>query len=176
MNHDTWRHGKRWSSHKKHLGVSPTDIEATLREAKLAFKNYPDIEAAFVRQIVDSMRARGESSAADVEESQFAQKVGPDRVDLNIDHAAETIDKSMATDGTEQQIRTYYLVLKTYGNGAGMEFFSRVVQPFAEHIRLDHPLEAYHVARAAQGVLHIEPDSQLDQDMQALLARLKPGN
>jgi hypothetical protein len=160
---------------KKRLGASATDIEATLREARLAFKNYPDVEAAFVREIVDSMRARGETSAADLEEAQFAHKVGPERVDLNIDHAADLIRQSMARDGAEAQLRTYYSVLNTYGHGAGMEFFSRIVHPFAEHIKIEYPLEAYHGAQAAQGVLHIEPDSQLDTEMQALLTELKAG-
>jgi hypothetical protein len=150
------------------------DIEATLREFALAFKDYPDLEAPLVHGIAESMRARGETSAADLEESQFAHKVGPERVDLNIDHAADLITQSMATDGAEAQIRTYYGILKTYGNGAGMEFFSRIVQPFAEHIKTDYPKDAYNAVRAAQKVLTIDPNSQLDMEMQELLDELKP--
>jgi hypothetical protein len=160
---------------QKRLGASSKDIEATLREFALAFKDYPDIEAPLVRGIAESMRARGETSAADLEESQFAHKVAPERVDLNIDHAADLINHSMATDGAEQQIRTYYSVLNTYGKGAGMAFFSRVVQPFAEHIKTDYPKDAYNAARAAQSALHIDPNSQLDTEMQGLLTRLKAG-
>jgi len=160
---------------QKRLGAGATDIEATLREARLAFKNYPDIEAVFIRLITESMRARGETSAADVEESQFAHKVGPERVDLNIDHAADIISQSMAKDGAEAQIRAYYSVLKAYGHGAGMEFFSRIVQPFAEHIKTNYPKDAYNAVRAAQSALNIAPNSQLDTEIQALLAELKAG-
>jgi hypothetical protein len=171
------RHLEAWETlliAQKGSGASQMEIEATLREAKLAFKNYPDIEAAFVHLIADSMRKRGETSAADMEETQFGHKVGPERADLNIDHAADLITHSMATDGVEQQMRTYYSVLGTYGNGAGMEFFSRVVMPFVESIKTDRPLDAYNAARAAQKALRIDPNSQLDMEMQDLLARLKP--
>jgi hypothetical protein len=159
---------------QKRLGVSAKDIEATLRQASLAFKNYPDVEVIFIRLIAESMRARGETSAANLEEAQFAHKVGPERADLNIDHAADLVSHSMSTDGVEQQIRTYYSVLNTYGQGAGMEFFSRIVKPFTEHIKAGHPQVAYKAALAAQRALHIDPDSQLDTEMQALLTQLKP--
>jgi hypothetical protein len=56
-----------------------------------------------------------------------------------------------------------------------MAFFSRVVQPFAEHIKTDYPKDAYNAARAAQSALHIDPNSQLDTEMQGLLTRLKAG-
>ena len=158
---------------QKRLKAGPMDIEATLREAALAFKNYPDIEAPLVHGIAESMRARGETSAADLEENQFAHKVGPERVDLNIEHAADLINQSMATDSAEKQIRTYYSVLNTYGKGAGMEFFSRIVVPFADHIKDRYPQDAYNAARAAQKTLHIDPNSQLEEQMQELLARLK---
>jgi hypothetical protein len=161
---------------QQRLGTSPTDIEATMSQAKLAFQGYPDIEAAFTHALAAIMRARGETSAAEVEETQFAHKVAPERVDLNIEHAADLIDQSMATDSVEIQIRTYYSVLKTYGQGAGMEFFSRIVQPFAEHIKTDYPKDAYNAVRAAQKVLAIDPNSQLDEQMQELLTELKPVN
>jgi len=171
------RHLAAWETllnAQQRMGASPAEIEATLRQAKLAFQNYPDIDAAFIHVLAATMRARGETSAADLEESQFAHKVAPERVDLNVDHAADLISHSMATDGAEAQIRTYYAILKTYGHGAGMEFFSRIVQPFAEHIKTDYPKDAYNAARAAQNVLHIDPNSQLDMEMQLLLTELKP--
>ena len=156
------------------LGAAPGDFEATLREARLAFKNYPDIEAAFVRMIADRMRARGETSAADFEESQFGQKVGSDRGDLNINRAADILNRSMATDEVSAQIRTYYSLLRTYGHGAGMEFFSRIVSPFVLHLQdARRPEDAVSAALAAKQVLLIDPNSQLDGQMQELLANVK---
>jgi hypothetical protein len=171
------RHEQAWKIlivAQQRLGASATETEATMREFARAFKDYPDIEAPLVHEIAGSMRARGETSAADLEENQFARKVGPARVDLNVEYAAELIDHSMANDSTEAQIRTYYAVLKKYGQGAGMDFFSRVVMPFAEHIKADYPKDAYNAARAAQGALHIDPNSQLEEQMNELLAELKP--
>jgi hypothetical protein len=172
------RHLSAWETllnAQQGLGASPMEIEVTLRQAKLAFQDYPDIEAAFVHAIAANMRARGETSAADQEENQFVHKVGPERVDLSIDHAADLIGQSMAMDGMEKQIRTYYSVLNSYGRGEGMEFFSRIVQPFAEHIKADYPKDAYNAVRAAKGVLQIDPNSQLDVEMQQLLDELKAG-
>jgi hypothetical protein len=156
------------------LGASQRDIEATMRQAKLAFQNYPDMEAGFTHALAETMRAHGETSEADLEESQFAHKVAPARVDLNIEHAADLLNHSMATDRAEVQIRTYYSILKTYGKHAGMEFFSRIVQPFAEHIKTDYPGDAYNAVLAAQKVLAIDPNSQLEEQMNDLLTQLKP--
>jgi hypothetical protein len=171
------RHLAAWQTlleAQKGLKAGPTDIEATFRECALAFKNYPDIEAPLVHAIAAIMRARGETSAADQQESQFAHKVAPERVDLNVDHAADLISQSMATNSAEAQIRTYYSVLKTYGHGAGMEFFSRIVQPFAEHLKtIGLPREALSTVLAAQQVLKIDPNSQLEEQMNELLTELK---
>jgi len=173
------RHLAAWQTllvAQQRLGASASDTEATLRECALAFKDYPDIEASLVQDIAECMRTRGETSAADVEESQFAHEVGPERVDLNIDHAAYLINHSMAKDDADKQIRTYKAILNTYGDGAGMEFFSRIVQPFAEHLKtMGRPREALSAVIAAQQALHIDPNSQLDTEMQQLLTELKPG-
>jgi hypothetical protein len=158
---------------QKRLGAAPLDIEATLRQARLAFRNYPDIEADLVHAIAESMRARGETSAADVEESQFAHKVGSERADLNVNHAVDVLDHSMATDELNTQVRTYYSLLNLYGRGAGMEFFSRIVAPFVAHLQdARRPEDAKSAALAAQRELHIDPNSQLDKEMKALIDRL----
>jgi hypothetical protein len=174
------RHLAAWQTlleAQKRMGASPTDIEATFREFALAFKNYPDIEAPLVHAIAEDMRARGETSAADQQENQFAHKVAPERVDLNVEHAADLINQSMAADSLQKQIRTYYSILKTYGQGAGMEFFSRIVQPFAEHMKtVGLTREALSTALAARQALKIDPNSELDEQMQVLLTSLKSGN
>jgi hypothetical protein len=171
------RHLAAWQTlleAQKGLKASPTDIEATFREFALAFKDYPDIEAPLVHAIAESMRARGETSAADAEENQFARKVAPERSDVNVDHAASLISQSLASDNLQRQIRTYYSVLKTYGNGAGMDFFSRIVQPFAQHLKdIGQPREALSTVLAAQQVLKIDPNSQLEGQMNELLASLR---
>jgi hypothetical protein len=159
---------------QKRLGTAQMDIEITLRGAKLAFQNYPDIEESFTDLIAESLRARGDGSAAEFEESLFEDKVGSERDDLNISRAADTLKHSMATDNMEMQIRTYYSVLNTYGRGAGMDFFSRIVAPFVVHLQKAHrPEDAVRAAQFAQSALHIDPRSQLDEEMQQLLAWLK---
>lgn len=156
------------------LGAAPADIENTLREMKLAFQGYPDIDAIIVQQIAESLRARGQASAADFEEGQFAHKVGPVRSDLNIDHDTEVMRRSMTQDPLSVQLRTYYALLKADGSGAGIDFFDRIVQPFAEHLRqAGHPAEAVQAVQQARQTLHVEPNSQLEEQIQALLSNLK---
>ena len=152
------------------LGAPPMDRENLLREMKLAFQNYPDIEAPLVHQIAASMRARGEGSAADFEEHQFAQKVGPVRSDLNLDQDVQTMQNSMDHDLLDTQLRTYYALLGKSGKGAGIEYFDRIVRPFVLHLQqLNYRREAQHAALQAQNTLHIEPDSELDMEMRQLL-------
>ncbi|HZP60201.1 MAG TPA: hypothetical protein VFB27_07735, partial [Opitutaceae bacterium] len=156
------------------LGASPLERENVLREMKQAFRNYPDIEAIVVHSIADSMRARGERSAADFEEKQFAQKVEPTRSDINIDHDVETMNRSMAQDPIDAQLRTYYGLLNGSGHGAGIEFFDRIVRPFVERLNeRGYPHDALRAAQAAQSTLQIKPNSQLEQEMNGLLERLK---
>lgn len=176
VNYDQ-RHLEAWEillTAQSQLDASPMDFENLLREMKLAFRNYPDIEAVLVHRLADSMRARGETSAADYEEQQFAQKVEPTRSDLNLDHEVETMNHSMAKDPIDAQLRAYYAMLKGSGNGAGIEFFDRVVRPFVEHLKEQgYPREALQAAEAARNALQIKPDSQLEEEMRELLDQLK---
>lgn len=176
VNYDQ-RHLGAWElllAAQSRLGASPMETENLLREMKLAFRNYPDIEAVLVHRLADSMRARGETSAADFEEQQFAQKMAPTRSDLNLEHDAEVMGRSMSQDPVDAQLRTYYAMLKESGQGAGIEFFDRIVRPFAEHLReKGYPREAVNAAEAAQKTLSIKPDSQLEEEMNGLLDRLK---
>jgi hypothetical protein len=155
------------------LGAKPMDTENRLREMKFAFQNYPDIEAAIIHRIAQSLRARGQASAADFEERQFVHKVEPVRSDLNIDHDVEVMRQSMEHDLFIVQWSTYGALLKTSGQDSPIEFFERVVQPFVEHLEKEgHPKQALAAATRAKQALTIEPNSQLDIEMQALLARL----
>ncbi|MDE3084154.1 MAG: hypothetical protein KGJ37_02900 [Verrucomicrobiota bacterium] len=155
------------------LGLPPLEIEKTLREGRLAFQNYPDIEAVFVQRLAASLRARGETSAADFEENQFSHKVGGARADLNLNRAVNVLRTSLARDPPAAQLRTYYSLLSTFGRGAGMEFFSRIVRPFVEYqYQAGHRQEAFQAAQQAQRTLRIEPNSQLEQDMRQLLQEI----
>jgi hypothetical protein len=151
-------------------------IEGVLREAVLAFQKYPDLEVAFARQLVATLRARGETSAANFEESQLAKKHQAGRVDLSIQQAAAIMDRSMKDDDFATQIRYYQQVLQTYGRDAGIDFYDKVVLVFARHLEEQKqvPAAISCVERAGQ-FLRVEKGSQLEQEMQTLLASLKSG-
>src|SRR5205085_12271416 len=62
-------------------------IEVLLREAAIAFQRYPDLEAHYVNRVADSLRARGETSAAEAEIRRIAHKNEGDRGDLSVQQA-----------------------------------------------------------------------------------------
>jgi hypothetical protein len=153
--------------------AGPATTEATLREAALAFQRYPDLEIGFSNRLVASLRARGEASLADVEEKRLARKYQEDRGDLSIQQAVGILKRSFETQPPAEQIRTYNATVDNFGRGAGIEFFDKIVVVFAEHLvqlgDRDGALRATEYARTA---LKIEPGTQLDQDMNNLIARL----
>ncbi len=151
--------------------------EGVLREAAQAFARYPDVEAGFLRQLAASLRARGETSAADFEERKLAVKNQGSRSDLSLQQAADTLQRSMGKDDVATQIRVYDQVLRNYGQGGGTDFFDKVVRPFVEHLqkRGEIPAALQMIGRARQS-LRVPPGSMLDNELRALDRRLRqPG-
>jgi hypothetical protein len=150
--------------------------EGTLREAMRAFQLYPDLETLYSNRLSASLRARGETSAADFEERRIARKYQTDRSDLSLRQAREILARSMATQPLAEQIRTYDSAVVTFGPGAGMGFYDRIVVMFVEHLeQYGRRADALRAAERARRTLHPEPGSQLDQEFSKLIAGLKGG-
>lgn len=155
-------------------GESPLVVEATLREAALGFSRQPALEAAFRQRIAASLRARGETSAADFEERQIAAKNRGGRSDLSAKQAAAVVKRSMASDDLATQIRTFDQVMRNYGYGAGMDFFDTVVTPFVEHLRAQGQIPAARqMIEWARRILRVEPGGMLDREMAELDRKLQ---
>ena len=155
------------------LGRTARQREATLREAAIAFQAYPDLEAFFVNRVSASLRARGETSAAEAEESAIARKNQVKRGDLSTQQAWERLRRSMATDKLPIQIQTFTAVLDGLGRGAGIGFFDEVVVPFVEHLaRAGEKTAAERAIQRARQTLKVEPNSQLDGELTALLKKV----
>jgi hypothetical protein len=152
-------------------------VENIWREAAIAFQRYPDLEARFVNRTSASLRARGETSAADAEERRIARKNQADRTDLAVQQARDIVLRAMATQPLPEQIRAYNSVVDSFGRGAGTGFFDEVVTVFVEHLvtKLQRPAEAQHALARAKQVLAPEPRSQLDQEFERLAQRAKKG-
>ena len=159
--------------------VAPGDLralEAVLREGMLAFQKYPDLENDFSRQLGVVLRARGEGSAASFEAQQRAKKYQAERVDLSIQAAADTVERSIQQDDLPTQIRTYNQVLDTSGRGATIEFYDKVVAPFVTHLAdKGQILAALQALDRARRTLRVEPGKQLEMELNDLFARLKTG-
>ena len=156
------------------LPRTPRQIEAVLREAALAFQLYPDVAAGFSNRVSASLRARGETSAADAEERDIARRNRSKRGDLSAQKAREILLRSMASDPVPAQERTYQSLLASFGPGAGIGFFDHVVVPFVQHlIRLGNKPAAERALVRARQTLKFEPNSQLDEDYARLLAAVR---
>jgi hypothetical protein len=147
----------------------PRVIETVLREAALAFQRYPDLEAAYLNRVATSLRARGETAAADHEVREIARKNRNARGDLSVQQARDIVQRAIATEPLAGQIKAYYSVLESYGRGAGMGFFDQIVVGFTEHlVQLKQVAEAAKAVQRARHTLKVEPGSQLETEFSRL--------
>ena len=148
--------------------------EDVLREAATAMQKYPELELRFRRRLIASLRDRGENSAAAAEEQHLAAKYRDNRSDLSYAEAAEMVNRSIAHDDLAGRIRVFNRVLDTYGRGAAIDFYDKVVTPFLRHLRDGHELAAARQAlERARRTLRVEPGSQLDQEMNRMAEQFK---
>lgn len=160
---------------QQRLSADPKPLEALFEEGARAFQRYPDVEIEFKSLLSRSLRVRGETSAADFAERSTARKYEATRQDLSVQQAQEILQRSMDNDDLNNRIRTFYRVLNSYGHGAGMDFFDRIVHPFVEHLlQNDRPGEAEQALIQARRTLRVEPNTQLEAELNALAERI-PG-
>ena len=156
------------------LKMDPKQFEALLREGARAFQRYPELAAQFKGILARSLRARGQTSEADVVRRGAGQEPAAGRSDPNASQAEAILQQSIDNEDIGRAIVTYYRVLSAYGRGGGPEFFDRVVRPFVNRLLDDNrPQEAIKAIAHARSTLRIEPDSQLDVDLNELAERAR---
>ena len=152
----------------------PKAIEAALREASLAFQRYPDLNSRFSLRLTASLRARGETSAADHEDRMLARKHQGERNDLSFDQAMSELSRALGTQSLFEQLRVYRTVVDQFGRGEGIAFFDKVVRPFVTHLaQAGKSADAARALGYARTVLVPAPDSQLDREMVELAKLLR---
>jgi hypothetical protein len=128
----------------------------------------------FVERICASLRARGETSAADFEERGLANRMHADRADLSTQQARGILLRSMASQTPEMQTSTFNSLVDSLGPGAGTGFFDQIVVVFVEHLaQQGDRAGAVRAADRARSALKIEEGSQLDREMTALVERVQ---
>ena len=148
--------------------------EILLREAAMALQRYPDLNAFFARALAESMRGRGEGSAADFEERLIARKNQGTRTDLATDQAAEMVTRVLNDTPLPEQMRVFRLALRQYGEDSGMDFYDRVVVPFVSAlVSQQHRGDAKIALAEARLALKPAMISQLDKEIKALAESLK---
>jgi len=151
----------------------PKEIEATLYQALAAFATYPDLEAGLSSRLCQSLRARGQLSAADFEEQRIVTKNRLARADLPLRQARENLERTLATRPLAERIRAYNTLVDTMGRGAGIEFYDRVVTFFVEHlVREGRMAEARQAAERARSTLYVPSGSQLEGEFTKLFKDL----
>lgn len=151
-------------------GRDAKTVENLLREAALAFQRYPDLEADYVNRTAESLRARGETSAAEAEVRRIANKGKvTGRSDLSVSQARDLVRRAIATQPLPEQVRAYNSAVDNYGRGAGIGFFDQVVTGFVEHLLgLGQKAEARRALDRARTALQVEPGSQLAAEFERL--------
>lgn len=157
--------------------LAPKQREATLREAIRAFQRYPSLEAAYTNRLAASLRARGEGSAAELEENRIVRKNRGDRSDVSVEQARLNLVRIMQTRPLSEQVSAYNGLVDTLGRKGGTAFFDQIVVVFAEHlVQLDQRPEALRAVRRAQDKMAATPDRQLGQEFARLVGTIQPAN
>jgi hypothetical protein len=157
-------------------GRDARTTENLMREAAIAFQRHADLEAHYVNRVAESLRARGEISAADAEVRRIADKNKSGRGDLSVQQARELVRRAIASQSLAEQIRAYNLAVDTYGRGAGMIFFDEVVVGFTGHLlQLNQRTEAARAVDRARRALNVQPNSQLATEFEQLERSVKAG-
>lgn len=155
-------------------GESARGVEGTLREAALAFQKQPDLEIEFSRQLVASLRQRGETSVAAAEEQRLMKKYAATRSDLSLVTAAAMLERSLQQEDLAGQMRTYQRLLETQGRGANIDFYDKVVRGFVGHLAArGEVLAARQALERARRSLRVEPGGQLDRELREAEAALR---
>lgn len=149
----------------------PAVREPLLREAAQALQRYPDLNACFVRELVVSLRARGETSMASFEERtlvRLGERGG--RSDMGVDQAVS----QLASVKLGARLSIYRQLLQKYGRGSGMDFYDRVTQPLVKQLVSEKLLkDAQLVINFTRLELKPEPKSMFDRELTALEAKLR---
>lgn len=160
---------------RQRQGDEPGELEGLYQEAARAFARYPDVETGFKQLLIQSLRGRGQTSLADALERGAVRKYNQaERLDIGAQQADEILQRSLAQGDLAAGIRAYNDVLDSFGRGAGMEFFDRIVRPFADYL-LAHgrPEEALQAATRARQTLRVEAGSQLDSEFGLLIEKIR---
>lgn len=174
------RHAEGWDvlyAATKAKNGDPREAEVVLREAVLALRQYPDMEAQYVGRVAASLRARGQTSEAEAELQHLTRKNEARRNDLVIEWDRQALEQAVRTQPLVEQIRVYNRIVATHGAGAGVNFYGRIVAYFVGHLRgLSHDAEARNAIDYARQVLQPQSGTQLAQELTKLEQLSEPAS
>ncbi len=149
----------------------PLALEALCRNAARAVRKYPDLEAGYLRRLVNLLEKRGEEAEAERVRSAIIRRNQAERPDLAMAEAARELAASIRDQPIDLQVRLYRRQLSRFRDG-GMLTMNQMVEPFVRHLirqgEKDLALKAIGHARKR---LVVTPTESLEKALVALEAR-----
>ncbi len=151
------------------------EVEALLRLAALAFREYPDLESQYLNRVIKSLENRGELSRAQREKYFLTIKHKSNRADISIQQAAERLLESMAEDPLSLRLRYYRVIIRQLGKLGSMDVYDRIVLPFVRQLSdAGNQRDAYKMLIFARDNLEAVSGSMLDQELKRQIDKYKP--
>ena len=168
---------KGWQTYFAAAEAVQTDsatVEAALREAALAFQQYPELSQHFSSILSGRLRARGETSAADFQDWMTARKFQGRRADLAFSQAMAELSRAVASQPIVEQMRLFREIVDLHARGQGISFFDQVVRPFSTQLAgKGNTEEAVRAVAHARGAMSPAPGSLLEKEMNELSQSLR---
>ncbi len=147
--------------------------EGVAREAAGVLTSYPELQARFLGLAVESLRARGENAEAERLGRELARRFAGRRGDLSTREIAGQLQRAVASETVEEQMRLYRSLMRQFGRGAGAAMWDEVARPFVGTLAsAGRWREARAALALARETLGANAGSQLDGEMRALDAEL----
>lgn len=161
-------------SAQKALDRPAVEREQTYRDAAATFAAFPDVETAYSVRLVESLRARGDNAAADLEQSRMTRKLQGNRSDIALLAQRKALVQSFTSQPLPEQIQLYQNLVSTLGKDGGVPFFDQIVLVFVEHLlQLQQREEAVKAVELARQGLNANASGLLKRDFEKLSQRLK---
>lgn len=138
-------------------------IEKLARQAAIAFNDYPDLEARFLRKTASLVEARGESAEGQQLRQRIVSRNRKDRPDLALTEAATAWRRAMREESLDALVNRYRRDVSTFRK-AGLITGHRIVRPFVNHLMRIREWETAEKAIAfAAARLEVPQQAQLDR-------------
>ncbi len=169
-NLDAWEILLQLTEEKGAQGAA--ELERLCRNGAKAFREYPDLEAGFLRRLAGLLEERGDLEGGQGVRREIIRRNHRERPDLALAEAARELHLAMEGAPVEDQVRLYKRQVSRFRE-AGLITGQRMVEPFVRHlIRRGEVDLAKRAIAYARNRLQVSIPEQLDRMLTSLEERL----